>query len=105
MKNRTIFFLFISFLIIPDLFAGETKKSAGPRNLRPQLAGDTISEEVLAKLRSNTRNQSLGLNKAAGSVVPDTVHTELTTYDFGWNSPTRTMIKKGWIRRYSYSNR
>ena len=92
-KNQVLFFLPIAIVIAADLFAGENKKAAGPRAISPRLAGDTISKEALAELRSKARSESPSLNRAAGFVAPDTQHTRHTTYDYGWNSPTRTFVK------------
>ena len=93
MKRVTIMLIIAVLAFSSALFAAG-KKAGGPRAFSPMLMGDTISKEALAQLRSNRYNESLSLNKTAGFVVPDTLHTDLTTYDYGWNSPTRTMIKR-----------
>ena len=93
MKKVTIM-LIIAVLAFSSVLFAAGKKAGGPRANSPRLIGDTISQEALAELRSKTRSESPSLNRAAGFVIPDTQHTDLTTYDFGWNSPTRTMVKR-----------
>ena len=69
MKKVTIM-LIIAVLAFSSVLFAAGKKAGGPRANSPRLVGDTISQEVLAALRSESRSERLSLTKAEGFVSP-----------------------------------
>ena len=86
MKKVTIL-LMIAVLAFGSVAMAADKRVSGPRKVF--LDTDAVNINRVAK-----KSTGVALNKTAGTIAADTVQVAKSTYDYGWNAPTRTYVSR-----------